>query len=63
MPHDMPQYLIVFAVSSTLETSNFEMFAGFGNPAPPHPLENFYLFYLCTQVVKIKIIKYFDDNK
>ena len=64
MPHDMPQYLIVLRYPAHLKHPILGclMDSVIRHP-PPHPLENFYLFYLCTQVVKIEIIKHFDDNK
>ena len=41
--HDMPQSLLVFALSFTPETPNFGTFGGVARPHPPPPHEN-YLF-------------------
>ena len=51
MQHDIPQSLLVFAVSLTSETPNFGMFGGIA-----HPLEDFFniifkfLLYNCLYV-------------
>ena len=41
MQHDMPQSLLVFAVSVTPETPSFGTFSGVAHPPP----ENFLLFF------------------
>ena len=43
MQHGIPQSLIVFAVSCTLETRHFDTFDGVA-----HPLENFLIFNLSS---------------
>ena len=44
MQHNMPQSLIDFAVSCTLETSHYDTFDGVAHTPPPH--ENFLIFNL-----------------
>ena len=56
MPHGIPQSLMVFAVSGTLETSNFGMFDGVAHLRPPPPLDNFYLLHLSILIVYMHTI-------
>ena len=56
MQHDMPQSLLVFAVSFTPETSNFGTFGGIA-----HPFEEiffkFVFFTVYMHIFEIQIVK------
>ena len=67
MQHEMPQSLLVFAVSLTPETPNFETFGGVAHPPPP--LRNFsffsiYVFQVCIcTYLKFKLRTTIDIKK
>ena len=53
MQHDMPQSLLVFAVSFTPETSNFGTFGGIA-----HPFEEIFAFFIVyMHIFEIQIVK------
>ena len=49
MQHEMPQSLLVFAVSLTPETPNFRTLGGITHPPPLSPLRNilFFIYFCC----------------